>query len=89
MPILRPALASLALLLCLAACSKVTAENYSHIETGSSRADVVKLLGEPDKTDAGSVLGISGETAIWQSGQATISLRMVNGLVITKDFKQH
>ena len=81
-------IAAFSLALTLTACSKVTAENYAHIATGESRADVVKLLGEPNKSESGSLLGISGESAIWESGKTVITLRFVNDLVIAKDFKQ-
>ncbi|KPC52856.1 hypothetical protein [Amantichitinum ursilacus] len=80
-------LALLAAVAVLAACSKVTQENYEHIDTGMARADVVKLLGEPDKADSGSALGISGETAIWEHAGTVITLRLVNGMVIAKDLQ--
>ncbi|GAB7129660.1 hypothetical protein JCM19000A_41680 [Silvimonas sp. JCM 19000] len=69
----------------LSACSKVTQENYEKIDTGMVRGDVIKLLGEPDQADSGSVLGISGETAIWEHAGTVITLRIVNGMVIAKD----
>ena len=36
------------LLLTLAACSRVTVDNYAKLETGMSRAEVHALLGAPD-----------------------------------------
>lgn len=82
-------LAAAVLTLALSACSKINAENYAKIETGMARADVVKILGEPDKTDSSSLLGISGENAVWESRGTVITLRLVNGVVLTKDLQKH
>ncbi len=85
----RTLLAAAVLTLALSACSKITAENYAKIDTGMARADVVKILGEPDKTEASSLLGISGENAVWESRGTVITLRLVNGVVLTKDLQKH
>ncbi|GGP24943.1 DUF3862 domain-containing protein [Silvimonas amylolytica] len=77
------------LTLALTACSKITAENYAKIDTGMARADVVQILGEPDKTESSSLLGISGENAVWESRGTVITLRLVNGVVLTKDLQKH
>ena len=73
----------LAVLVLLAACSKITAENYSKVSTGMSRAEVVALIGEPTQTESGSVLGIKGETATWQDGKITINAQFVNEKLLT------
>ena len=39
----------IALLALLAACSKVTVENYNKIKVGMSYAEVEQILGKPDK----------------------------------------
>ncbi|XZG71570.1 DUF3862 domain-containing protein [Chitinibacteraceae bacterium HSL-7] len=75
----------LALLVLLAACSKVTPENFAKIDTGMSREEVVKVLGEPDSADGASLLGLSGESAVWKSRKATITIAFVNGHVVTKN----
>ncbi|MDR3426385.1 MULTISPECIES: DUF3862 domain-containing protein [Silvimonas] len=72
----------------LTACGKITAENFAKIDSGMARPDVVKILGEPDKTDSSSLLGISGENAVWEAGSTTITLRLVNGVVVTKDLQK-
>ncbi|MBB5189529.1 hypothetical protein HNQ50_000239 [Silvimonas terrae] len=82
-------LAAAVLTLALSACSKITAENYAKIDTGMARADVVQILGEPDKTESSSLLGISGENAVWESHGTVITLRLVNGVVLTKDLQKH
>ena len=73
----------LAVFVLLAACSKITAENYSKVSTGMSRAEVVALIGEPTQTESGSVLGIKGETATWQDGKITINAQFVNEKLLT------
>ncbi|WP_348943704.1 outer membrane protein assembly factor BamE [Chitinibacter sp. FCG-7] len=70
-------------LLLLAACSKITAENYQKLESGMSRAEVVAILGEPTQSDAGSLLGIKSESASWQNGNTVISGQFVNGKLLT------
>ena len=49
-PITRT-LSVLALSVLLAACSKVTAENYNKIRAGQSFEEVQTLLGKPDRCD--------------------------------------
>jgi hypothetical protein len=65
-------------LLFLAACSKITTENYQKISTGMTRSEVVALLGEPTSTESGSFLGIEGESAGWQNGNLQIKAQFVN-----------
>lgn len=73
----------LAVLCLLAACSKITAENYQKISTGMSREEVVAIIGEPTQTEAGSLLGIQGETATWQNGSISVNAQFVNGKLLT------
>ncbi|WP_148714983.1 outer membrane protein assembly factor BamE domain-containing protein [Chitinolyticbacter meiyuanensis] len=80
--------AILSCLLLLTACSRLTPEHYAQIETGMPRSQVVELLGEPDRSDGASVLGISGEHATWQSGNTTVTIRFVNDQVVTKDMQK-
>ncbi len=78
----------LAMLVLLAACSKITAENYSKVNSGMSRAEVVALIGEPTQTESGSVLGIKGETATWHEGKITINAQFVNEKLLTHAMTQ-
>jgi hypothetical protein len=79
------ALAFAALLL-LAACSKVTQENFARIQDGMSEQDVTAILGSPSQSSSGSILGISGTTSKWTSGGSEITVRFVNGKVALKSF---
>ncbi|HXR57774.1 MAG TPA: outer membrane protein assembly factor BamE [Burkholderiales bacterium] len=75
-----------ALLLLLAACSKVTQENYSKIREGMTEPEVQAILGSPSESSTTTVLGISGTSSKWVSGDAVISIRFVNGKVALSSF---
>jgi hypothetical protein len=77
-----------AALLLLAACSKVTQENYSRVRDGMSEQEVAAILGAPTESSSGSVLGISGTSSKWTSGDATITIRFVNGKVALRNFEK-
>ena len=79
------ALAFAAVLL-LAACSKVTQENFARIRDGMSEQEVTAILGSPTESSSGSVLGISGTSSKWAGGDATITIRFVNGKVALRTF---
>ena len=81
---LRP-LAFAALLL-LAACSKVTQENFAKIQDGMTEQEVTTILGNPTESTSGSLLGISGTSSKWTSGDAVIAVSFVNGKVAMKSF---
>ena len=73
-------------LLLLAACSKVTQENFSKIQDGMSEQEVTALLGAPTTTSTVEVLGISGTHSRWEGSGAVISVRFVNGKVATRTY---
>jgi len=81
---LRP-LAFAALLL-LAACSKVTQENFARIQDGMTEQEVAAILGSPAESSSSSILGISGTSSTWTGGDAAITVRFVNGKVALKSF---
>jgi hypothetical protein len=65
-------LAPLCGVLLVAACSRVTAENYARIQAGMTREQVYEILGEPDSVSGGGIgpLTISSET--WDGGKQTV-----------------
>ncbi len=73
------ALVIAALLLTLAACSKITQENFSRITDGMTEQEVIALLGEPTESQSISVLGVSGTASRWVSNDAVITIQFVNG----------
>ena len=79
------ALAFAAVLL-LAACSRVTQENFAKIQDSMSEQEVIAILGSPTESSSGSILGISGTSSKWAGGDAVITVRFVNGKVAMKSF---
>jgi hypothetical protein len=66
------------LCLALAACSKVTQDNYAQLGAGMSRAEVEALLGKPD--NCSGALGISSCT--WGDGARFISVQYAGDKVV-------
>jgi hypothetical protein len=69
------------LLLCcllLAACSRVTNENYRKIRVGITYPEVVQLLGEPAKCDS----LLTARSCTWGSKGKTIDIQFVADQVI-------
>jgi hypothetical protein len=82
-----PAFAILfAALLLLAACSRVTQDNFARIQDGMTEQEVAAILGSPTESSSASVLGISGTSSTWTGGDAVITVRFVNGKVALKSF---
>lgn len=72
--------------LLLAACSKVTQENYSKVREGMTDQEVHAILGSPTESSTTTVLGISGTSSRWVSGDTVINIRFVNGKVALSSF---
>ena len=76
----------LALLLALAACSKISQENFAKLQDGMSEQEVTAILGSPTESQSASVLGVSGTVSRWASGDAVITVRFVGGKAALKSF---
>jgi hypothetical protein len=74
------------LLLALAACSKVSQENFAKLQDGMSEQEVAAILGSPTESQSVSVLGVSGTVSRWVSGDAVITVRFVGGKAALKSF---
>ncbi|OGA16523.1 MAG: hypothetical protein A3I63_11595 [Betaproteobacteria bacterium RIFCSPLOWO2_02_FULL_66_14] len=85
---MRVLVTAVALALLLAACSKVTQENYAKIQDGMSEQEVLVLLGPATESGGLSVLGVSGGSSKWVAGGAVISIQFVNGKVVGKSFRR-
>lgn len=83
---MRTVLAAIALVLLVAACSKVTPENFAKIQDGMAEQEVLVILGSPTESSSATVLGISGTTSRWVSGDAEIMIRFLGGKVAVKSF---
>ena len=70
----------------LAACSKVTQENFAKIQDGMTEQEVTAILGSPLESSSGGILGISGTSSKWTGRDATIVIRFVNGKVALRSF---
>jgi hypothetical protein len=70
----------------VAACSKVSQENFAKVREGMSEQEVIGILGEPTESNSVNVLGISGTTSRWVRGDTEITIRFVNGQVALKRF---
>jgi hypothetical protein len=79
--------AALAALL-LAACSRVTEENYAKIRDGMSEQEVIAILGKPTESSSLSIAGLSGTGAKWVEGDAVIAVQFVNGKVLSSSFRR-
>lgn len=74
------------LVLLLAACSRVSEQNFAKIDQGMTEEQVVAILGKPTEASSVSVLGVSGTTSRWVGNGATITIRFVNGRVALKSY---
>lgn len=79
------ALALLVALL-LAACSRVSEENFLKVEEGMSEQEVIALLGSPTESSSMTILGVSGTASRWVGKDAVIVVRFVNGKAAFKSF---
>lgn len=77
-----------AAVLLLAACSKITQENFGKVQDGMSEQEVAALLGPPTSSSSAQLLGISGTSSTWESGDSNITVRFVNGKVALKSFEK-
>lgn len=77
---------ALSAVLLLAACSKITQDNFDKIKDEMTEQEVAAILGAPTESSSTSVLGISGTASRWASADAVIVVRFVNGKVVLKSF---
>jgi hypothetical protein len=77
-----------AALLLLAACSRVTQDNFNKVQDGMTEQEVSAILGSPTESSSGSLLGISGTSSTWTGGDAVITIQFVNGKVALKTYNK-
>ena len=83
---MRLALLACAVVLAVAACSKINEENFGKVRDGMSEQEVLSLLGTPTESSSVSVLGLSGTASKWVAKDAVITVQFVNGKVRGKSF---
>ena len=76
----------LAICIALAACTKITQENFNRVQDGMTEAEVQAILGAPTTSSKVDVLGVSGTASRWTSSDAEITIRFLNGKVALKSF---
>jgi hypothetical protein len=84
---MQRALLAAAFALLVAACGKVTQENFARIADGMPEQQVLEILGKPDETSGGQVLGIAGTASRWVGADHVITVRFVNGKVLAKSME--
>jgi hypothetical protein len=72
----------------LAACSKVSQENFAKIQDGMPEQEVLQLLGKATESSSVNLLGVSGTSSRWVDRDAVITVRFVNGKVALKTFEK-
>jgi hypothetical protein len=83
---MKALLAALVLALALAACSKVTQENFARVQDGMSEQEVHAILGKPTESNSVTILGLSGTSSRWVAGEAVITIQFANGKVRLKTY---
>jgi hypothetical protein len=83
---MRSSLLALLAALLVAACSRVTQENFLKIQEGMSEEQVISLLGRPTESNSVNILGVSGTASRWVGGDAVIAVRFINGKVALKSY---
>ncbi len=83
----RAAVAAAAALL-LAACSKITADNFNRIQDGMTQPEVQAILGEPTESSSIQVATLTGTSSTWTDKNASITVRFVGGKVVMKNFEK-
>ncbi len=69
-------------------CGRVNGDNYLKIKDGMRDDEVKIILGEPTKKKVlGDTPTLYGEVWTYQSGDKSIELELVNGVVCRKDSK--
>jgi outer membrane protein assembly factor BamE (lipoprotein component of BamABCDE complex) len=76
---LQRSVALVALLISLSGCSKMTAENYTKLQTGMSVAEVNAILGSPQSCD--EALGF--KSCQWGDEKSNVTARFVAGKLVS------
>mgnify|MGYP003577782083 FL=1 len=80
--------ATILIITCLFACSKITQTNFDRIKNNMSMGEVVAILGEPATSESINIGGISGTSATWKNKNAEIDIQFLNDKVIVKSFNR-
>ena len=80
----------LAVSLCFAlfACSRITEDNFNKINNDMDIKEVTTILGDPTNSEAITIAGISGTSAIWKDKEAEIDIQFLNDKVVVKSYSK-
>lgn len=75
------------LALALAGCGgSLDRESYDAVESGMTEERVIRILGEPDRSRSIGVGDISGTHLSWDGDGFTVSVQLVDGKVVSKQW---
>ena len=82
-------LSAVAVLILVAACSKLTEDNLQKIHNGMSTDEVKAILGTPTDVQSSGALGITGSTYTYHTSTSDVKITFLNDKVIATegDFK--
>lgn len=75
------------LMLLLAACSRVTPEQYNKLEAGMSREQVYGILGKPDDVSGGSLGSLSMSSETWEGSEHRIAVSFIGDKLTTRSIE--
>jgi SmpA/OmlA family protein len=90
MKTLHTILLTVAALVLVTACSRLTEDNLQKVHNGMTTDEVKAILGEPTSSQTGSALGIvSGTTYLYHTSTSDVKITFVDDKVIATegDFK--
>jgi hypothetical protein len=87
-PIVRFATVAVLSFFLVACGSKLNQDNFNKISNGMPYADVVKILGDPQSSEGGGMLGITAGASVWKDDKHQISIVFVNEKVASKTFSE-
>ncbi len=77
---------TLAVLLLVTACSRLTQDNLQKVHNGMSPDEVKAILGSPTSSASSNALGIiSGTTYTYHSGSSDVKITFLNDKVIATE----
>ncbi len=81
------ATATVALLLLLSACSKVTPENYARLESGMTREQVYAVLGKPDEVSGSGVGKLTMSSELWEGKAHRVTVTFAGDRIVLKNIQ--
>ena len=83
---IRTVLLTLAAVLLVSGCSRLTEDNLQKIHNGMTTSEVKAILGEPTSSQTGSALGIvSGTTYLYHTDTSDVKITFVDDKVIATE----